>query len=74
MQKKIFSSSPSVGQTAKVLSTHPCTHFNLGSWVNWSPDGKLIAYSPEVAVKVRPESTIWEVDFEEIVDKLAPQE
>jgi len=42
--------------------------------LSWSPDGKWIAYSPGKPVKVRPESTIWEVDFEEIIDKLSPQE
>jgi len=38
--------------------------------ISWSPDGKWIAYGPEKPVKVRPESTIWEADFEEIKEKL----
>ena len=36
-----------------------------------SPDGKWIVYSPEVAFKVRPENTLWEADFDEILEKLA---
>ena len=40
-------------------------------YLSWSPDGKWIAYSPEEPVKVRPESTIWEADFDEILEKLA---
>jgi Tol biopolymer transport system component len=36
--------------------------------ISWSPDGKWIAYGPEKPVKVRPESTIWEADFEEIME------
>ena len=40
-------------------------------FLSWSPDGKWIAYSPEVAVKVRPESTLWEADFNEVLEKLA---
>jgi Tol biopolymer transport system component/TolA-binding protein len=38
-------------------------------FLSWSPDGKWIAYSPEKPVKVRPESTMWEADFNEIVEK-----
>jgi hypothetical protein len=37
--------------------------------LSWSPDGKWIAYSVDRSVKVRPESTIWAVDFEEILKK-----
>jgi Tol biopolymer transport system component/TolA-binding protein len=39
--------------------------------LSWSPDGNWIAYSPSKPVKVRPESTIWEADFEEIIEKLS---
>ena len=38
--------------------------------LSWSHDGKWIAYGPEKPVKVRPESTIWEADFEEVKEKL----
>jgi len=38
---------------------------------SWSPDGNWIAYSVDKEVKVRPASTIWEVDFEEIMEKLS---
>ena len=38
--------------------------------VYWSPDGKWIGFLTEEAVKVRPEGTMWEADFEEIVEKL----
>jgi Tol biopolymer transport system component/TolA-binding protein len=40
-------------------------------FLSWSPDGKWIAYSPMKPVKVRPESTMWEADFNEIIEKLA---
>jgi Tol biopolymer transport system component/outer membrane protein assembly factor BamD (BamD/ComL family) len=39
-------------------------------FLSWSPDGKWISYSPEKPVKVRPESTLWEADFEEVIEKL----
>ena len=38
--------------------------------LSWSPDGKWIGYSPMKSVKIRPESTVWEADFEEVVEKL----
>ncbi|HDT13137.1 MAG TPA: hypothetical protein ENO03_02145, partial [Candidatus Aminicenantes bacterium] len=37
--------------------------------LSWSPDGKWIAYSVDRSVKVRPESTIWAADFEEVLKK-----
>ncbi len=42
------------------------------SWkyrVHWSPDGRWIAYDPQGPIKLRPEGTMWEADFEEIVQK-----
>jgi len=39
-------------------------------FLSWSPDGKWISYSPEKLIKVRPESTLWEADFEEVKEKL----
>jgi Tol biopolymer transport system component/TolA-binding protein len=42
-------------------------------FLSWSPDGKWIAFSPMKPVKVRPESTLWEADFEEIKEKLAKE-
>jgi len=39
-------------------------------FLSWSPDGKWLAFSPEKTIKIRPESTIWEADFKDIVDKL----
>ena len=41
--------------------------------LSWSPNGKWIAYSPMKPVKIRPESTIWEADFEEVKAKLLNQ-
>ncbi len=35
----------------------------------WSPDGKWISYNSEGPVKVRPEGTLWEADFDQIVRK-----
>ncbi len=37
--------------------------------LSWSPDGKWLAYSVERSVKVRPESTIWAADLDEIIKK-----
>jgi len=42
--------------------------------LSWSPDGKWISYSPQKSVKVRPESTLWEADFEEVKEKLLQME
>ncbi len=39
-------------------------------WVDLSPDGKWICYCYYEIGKVRPESTMWEADFEEILEKL----
>jgi len=39
--------------------------------LSWSPDGKWIAYSVDKSVKISPESTIWEADYEEIMNTLA---
>ena len=39
--------------------------------LGWSPDGKWLSYLTYEEVKVRPESTIWEADFDEIMNKLA---
>jgi len=45
---------------------------NYTKWEpSWSPDGNWIAYSVDKEVKVRPASTIWEVDFEEIIEKFS---
>jgi Tol biopolymer transport system component len=40
-------------------------------WLSWSPDGKWISYNSDGSVKVRPEGTLWEVDFEEILKKIS---
>jgi Tol biopolymer transport system component len=37
------------------------------SYLQWSPDGKWISYRSSGEFKVRPEGTLWEADFEEIV-------
>ena len=55
------------GKHVRVAPDDDYTKYEL----SWSPDGKWIAYSVDKSVKVRPESTIWEVDFEEILEKLA---
>jgi Tol biopolymer transport system component len=39
--------------------------------LHWSPDGRWISYNAEGPVKVRPEGTMWEADFEQIVTKLS---
>ena len=42
--------------------------------ISWSPDGKWICYCYMETEKVRPESTLWEADFEEVKQKLLSQE
>jgi Tol biopolymer transport system component len=37
--------------------------------VHWSPDGRWISYNSEGPAKVRPEGTMWEADFDEILKK-----
>jgi Tol biopolymer transport system component len=37
--------------------------------LHWSPDGKWIAYRSGGEVKVRPEGSLWETDFDEIVKR-----
>ena len=39
-------------------------------WLYWSPDSKWISYHSDGMLKTRPESTMWEADFEEILEKL----
>lgn len=47
---------------------------NLIMLVGWSPNGKWLAYTTyEESVKVRPESNLWEADFEEVKKKLLSQ-
>jgi len=44
------------------------------SWkysLSWSPDGKWITYDSQGSVKVRPEGTMWEADFDEILNKVS---
>lgn len=40
---------------------------------SWSPDGKWICYCYMEGEKVRPESTLWEADYQEILEKLVAQ-
>lgn len=40
----------------------------------WSPDGKWLSYLTYEEVKVRPESSLWEADFEEVKQRLQSQE
>lgn len=39
--------------------------------LDWSPDGKWIAYDSEDAVKTRPEGVIWEVEIDSFLKKAA---
>jgi tricorn protease-like protein len=41
--------------------------------IHYSPDGKWICYCYEKMEKVRPASTMWEADFEEVLDKLTSE-
>ena len=38
--------------------------------ISWSPDGKWICYCYMEMEKTRPESTLWEADFNEVLEKL----
>ena len=40
----------------------------------WSPDGKWLSYLTCEGIKVRPESSLWEADFEEVKQRLQSQE
>ena len=42
---------------------------NWKDWLYPSPDGKWISYDSEGSIKVRSESTLWEVNFEEFIKK-----
>jgi Tol biopolymer transport system component len=53
------------GQATMLATSDNSSKYSL----SWSPDGKWIAYSSERTVKVRPEGTMWEADFDEIVKK-----
>jgi Tol biopolymer transport system component len=46
-------------------------NFDFKYDISYSPDGKWICYCYEKIEKVRPESTMWEADFEEIMEKLS---
>jgi Tol biopolymer transport system component/outer membrane protein assembly factor BamD (BamD/ComL family) len=41
--------------------------------ISYSPDGKWICYCYEKMEKVRPESTMWEADFDEVIEKFTSQ-
>jgi Tol biopolymer transport system component len=38
--------------------------------IYWSPDGKWISYHSDGTFKTRPEGTMWEADFDEILTKV----
>ena len=40
----------------------------------WSPDGKWLSYLTYEGIKVRPEGSLWEADFEEVKQRLLSQE
>jgi Tol biopolymer transport system component len=57
---------PAKGGKATMLATSDnSSKYSL----SWSPDGKWIVYDSYRSVKVRPEGTLWEADFDEIVKK-----
>ncbi len=57
---------PVEGGKATTLVTNDTSYKYL---LHWSPDGRWISYNSEGPVKVRPEGTMWEADFEEILKK-----
>jgi Tol biopolymer transport system component/TolA-binding protein len=40
--------------------------------LDWSPDSRWLSYLAYEEVKVRPEGTMWETDFKEILEKIQP--
>jgi Tol biopolymer transport system component/tetratricopeptide (TPR) repeat protein len=40
----------------------------------WSPDGKWLSYLTYEEIKVRPEGSLWEADFEEVKQKLTSRD
>ncbi|MCK5700976.1 MAG: PD40 domain-containing protein, partial [Cyclobacteriaceae bacterium] len=42
--------------------------------LNWSPDGKWLSYLTYEGIKVRPEGSLWEADFEEVKQKILSKE
>ena len=61
----IFVIRTDVGKVTTLVANDSSSKYML----DWSPDGKWISYNSEGPVKVRPEGTMWEADFEEIVKK-----
>jgi Tol biopolymer transport system component len=50
--------------TTLVTNDNSCKYL-----LHWSPDGRWISYNSEGPAKVRPEGTLWEADFDEILKK-----
>ena len=67
VEKPLVFTIPSVGGKVTELAPDDNSYKYL---LRWSPDGKWISYISEETVKVRPEGTMWEADFEEVVEKL----
>jgi len=57
---------PAEGGEATTLATNDTSCKYV---LHWSPDGKWISYNSEGSVKVRPEGTMWEADFDDILTK-----
>jgi len=57
---------PIEGGEFTTLATNDTSYKYL---LHWSPDGRWISYNSEGPVKMRPEGTMWEVDFDEILTK-----
>jgi len=53
------------GSTTRIATDDDGTKY----WLSWSPDGKWISYNSDGSIKVRPEGTMWEADFDEILTK-----
>jgi len=60
---------PAEGGTLTELATGDADAFKYN--IEWSPDGKWVCYCFMKMEKVRPESTLWEADYEEIMNTLA---
>ncbi|MEE9463334.1 MAG: DPP IV N-terminal domain-containing protein, partial [Bacteroidales bacterium] len=65
-EDRLFMIPAGGGRVTELAPDDNTEKYGLG----WSPDGKWISYLTDEAVKVRPEGTMWEADFEEIVEKL----
>ena len=65
---KIYLVNPIDGKVTELAAADPASKVSM----YWSPDSKWIAYSTEGHSKARLESTFWEADLTEFMNKVEP--